>query len=91
MPLYTYTINFTKCHEVIYMFIDHRKVMTCASWIPGLTVAVVKDSQTLFTRGYGKKEINSDTPVTEQTLFQIGSVSKSFAATLLAKQLQNAK
>jgi CubicO group peptidase (beta-lactamase class C family) len=73
------------------MIIVHQKVMTCASKIPGLTVAVVKDSQTLFTRGYGKTDIISNTNVTEQTLFQIGSISKSFAATLLAKQMQEKK
>lgn len=66
-------------------------VMNCAPWIPGLTVSVVKDFQTLFARGYGETVVNSNTPVTEQTLFQIGSISKSFAATLLVKQMEDEK
>lgn len=66
-----------------------QQVMDCAPWIPGLTVSVVKDFQTLFARGYGETVVNSNTPVTEQTLFQIGSISKSFAATLLVKQMED--
>ncbi|XP_062573009.1 protein flp-like [Saccostrea cucullata] len=67
-----------------------NQVMSCASWIPGLTVAVVKDLKTLYTRGYGETMVNSNIPVTDQTLFQIGSISKSFAALLLVKQMEEA-
>ncbi|XP_061174614.1 uncharacterized protein LOC133183706 [Saccostrea echinata] len=67
-----------------------KQVMSCASWIPGLTVAVVKDFETLYTRGYGETMLNSNISVTDQTLFQIGSVSKSFAALLLVKQMEEA-
>lgn len=73
------------------LFLHSLKVMDCAPWIPGLTVSVVKDFQTLFARGYGETVVNSNTPVTEQTLFQIGSISKSFAATLLVKQMEDEK
>lgn len=56
---------------------------------PGLTVSVVKDGHVLFARGYGVTDVLSKTPVTKETLFQIASLSKAFAATLLVKQLEN--
>lgn len=86
-----YTCSFSITPAEYAQAVDQtlQQVMNCATWIPGLTVSVVKDFQTLFARGYGETVVNSNTPVTEHTLFQIGSVSKSFAATLLVKQMED--
>ena len=48
--------------------------------LPGLAVAVVYQGEVVFARGFGVKELGRDDPVDAETLFQIGSVSKSFAA-----------
>ncbi len=48
--------------------------------IPGLAVAVVHEGEVVFARGFGVKEAGRDDPVDARTLFQIGSVTKSFAA-----------
>ena len=48
--------------------------------IPGLAVAVVHEGEVVFARGFGVKEVGRDDPVDARTLFQVGSVSKSFAA-----------
>ena len=48
--------------------------------IPGLAVAVVYNDEVVFARGFGVKELGRDDPVDAHTLFQIGSVTKSFAA-----------
>lgn len=48
--------------------------------IPGLAVAVVHEGEVVFARGFGVKEVGRDDLVDARTLFQIGSVSKSFAA-----------
>ena len=48
--------------------------------IPGLAVAVVHEGEVVFARGFGVKEVGRDDPVEAGTMFQIGSVSKSFAA-----------
>lgn len=55
-----------------------------ANRIPGMAVAIVKDDKVVFLKGYG--ETGSGNPVTPQTQFYIGSVTKSFTA-LAAMQL----
>jgi beta-lactamase class C len=51
--------------------------------IPGMAVGLILDGQPhVFTYGVASKETN--VPVTEATLFEIGSVSKVFTATLAA-------
>ena len=55
-----------------------------ADWeLPGLAVAVVHGDEVVFAEGFGVKELGKDDPVDAHTLFQIGSVSKSFAAAAL--------
>ena len=48
--------------------------------VPGLAVAVVYNDEVVFAEGFGVKELGRDDPVDAHTLFQIGSVTKSFAA-----------
>ncbi len=48
--------------------------------LPGLAVAVVYQDEVVFSRGFGVKELGRPDPIDAETLFQIGSVSKSFAA-----------
>ena len=48
--------------------------------LPGLAVAVVHNNNIVFAQGFGVKEVGRGDPVDAHTLFQIGSVTKSFAA-----------
>lgn len=48
--------------------------------IPGLSVAVVKDDRVIYAKGYGVRELGKPEKVDEQTLFPIGSITKSFTA-----------
>jgi D-alanyl-D-alanine carboxypeptidase len=48
--------------------------------LPGLALAVVKDGRAIKTAGYGVADKARQTPVTPQTVFKIGSVSKQFIA-----------
>lgn len=48
--------------------------------IPGLSVAVVRGGRVLQARGYGRADVDRDEPVTPETVFKIGSVSKQFLA-----------
>lgn len=51
--------------------------------IPGVAVAVVRGDET-YVRGYGEKELGKGDPVTPDTLFAVGSVTKAFTTTAMA-------
>ncbi|WAR16644.1 GIGA6-like protein [Mya arenaria] len=55
---------------------------------PGLAISVVRNGETIFSRGFGVKSLTDPGAVTNQTLFGIASLSKAFAATLLLAQIQ---
>jgi len=52
--------------------------------IPGLAIAIVKDDQVVFAKGYGHSDVEANTPVDTETLFAIGSSTKSFTGALIA-------
>lgn len=49
---------------------------------PGAAVGIVVGDSLAFARGFGVADRVTGEPITPETLFQIGSVSKSFTATL---------
>jgi CubicO group peptidase (beta-lactamase class C family) len=55
-----------------------------ASWdrpgSPGCALAVTQDGKPLYTRGYGYANLDHDIPITPQTVFDVGSVTKQFVA-----------
>jgi CubicO group peptidase (beta-lactamase class C family) len=56
----------------------------------GFSVAVVKNNKIIYTQSFGKKNIEQGLPLTDNTLFRIASISKSFTATSIM-QLVEAK
>lgn len=52
--------------------------------VPGLAVAIVKDGETVFAKGYGVRELGGGATVDEHTLFAIASNSKAFTVAALA-------
>lgn len=52
--------------------------------VPGLSIAIVRNDSVIYARGFGVVELGTRTPVNEETLFEIGSSSKAFTATLVA-------
>jgi CubicO group peptidase (beta-lactamase class C family) len=55
--------------------------------IPGISIAVVRNGHILLARGYGVQRESTGEPMTEETLVDLASVSKSFSA-LAIRQLQ---
>jgi CubicO group peptidase (beta-lactamase class C family) len=51
---------------------------------PGMSVSVVYDGKTWYSAGHGIREAGRSDRVDDETLFQIGSVSKAFTAATLA-------
>ena len=52
--------------------------------IPGLSIAIVRNDSVIYAKGFGVLGAKSATPVDQRTLFEIGSSSKAFTATLVA-------
>ncbi|HTE45049.1 MAG TPA: serine hydrolase domain-containing protein, partial [Gemmatimonadaceae bacterium] len=59
--------------------------------IPGLSVAIVRNDSVIYAKGFGLLGAKSRTPVDERTLFEIGSSSKAFTATLVAMLVGDGK
>jgi CubicO group peptidase (beta-lactamase class C family) len=60
--------------------------------IAGAVIAVVKDGQLLFAKGYGYSDVAKKTPVTpDGTLFRPGSLSKLFTWTAVMQQLEQGR
>ena len=56
---------------------------------PGMAVAVVRDTQVIYAKGFGWADVEARRPVTPETIFYIASTTKSFtglAAALLDEQ-----
>jgi CubicO group peptidase (beta-lactamase class C family) len=47
---------------------------------PGAAVMIVKGDSVVFARGYGLADLGTREPITTRTLFNLGSISKTFVA-----------
>lgn len=50
---------------------------------PGCALAVVTDGRIVYQRGYGMASLELSVPITPETVFDIGSAEKQFAAALM--------
>jgi len=63
-----------------------EELMT-SSGIPGMAVAVVQGGKTIYARGFGVRDTRSGAAVDQNTVFQLASLSKPIAATVVARQV----
>ena len=52
--------------------------------LPGLSIVIVKDGKVVWMKGYGVRDIETNKPVDENTLFMIASNTKLFTGSSLA-------
>lgn len=57
----------------------------------GLSVAVVKKGELIYTHSFGLKDIESNTPLSNNDIFRIASISKSFSATAIMQLVEQGK
>ncbi len=62
------------------------------SWkVPGLAIAVVKDGETIYAKGFGFRNAAGKLPVTPKTVFSIGSCTKAFTTFVMATLVDEGK
>lgn len=59
--------------------------------IPGLVYGVVEDGRLVYVRGLGVQDLESNRPVTAETLFRIASMTKAFTALTVLKLRDDGK
>jgi N-acyl-D-amino-acid deacylase len=59
--------------------------------IPGMAVAVIRNGGVIKAQGYGLANVEHDAPVTDQTMFQSGSLGKQFTAVAVMLQVEDGK
>jgi beta-lactamase class C len=55
----------------------------------GSAIAVIKEDSVIYLNGFGKRSISEPHPVTTETVFRIGSVSKGFGGILAGMLVQD--
>lgn len=50
---------------------------------PGMAVLIAKGDEVIFAKGYGVANLSTGEPITTKTLFNLGSISKTFVATAI--------
>lgn len=76
----------------IFTGLDETIATWLTAWkVPGLALAVVKDGEMIFSRGYGKRNLTNGDDVTPQTIFALGSGTKAFTAATVAMLVDEGK
>ncbi len=60
------------------------------SGIPGLAVVAVWRGEVVFAKGYGERVLGEGAPIDPDTVFQLASLSKPIAATVVARRVGGA-
>jgi len=59
--------------------------------IPGLSISVVNDKKIVYSKGFGARLLAENKPATAETLFGVGSVTKSFTALAIMQLVEEGK
>jgi CubicO group peptidase (beta-lactamase class C family) len=72
--------------------IDEAATKALAAFhVPGVAIGVVQGDTVLMTKGYGLRDVDKNLPVTEKTLFAIGSCTKAFTAFVISQLEEEGK
>lgn len=65
---------------------------TMQDWnVHGVAIAIVKNGDVIYSRGFGKRDVAGDQDVTSQTLFAIASCTKAFTTASMALLVDEGK
>lgn len=70
---------------------DYVRAQLASRHLPGVSVAVIKDGRLVKAEGYGVASLELDAPATSRTVYEIGSISKQFAADAILLLVEDGK
>ncbi len=56
--------------------------------VPGMSIAVLKEGEVVYAEGFGARDVEKGLPATPDTLYGIGSCTKSFVATAVMQLVE---
>ena len=59
--------------------------------VPGMAIAIVKNKEVIYAKGFGYRDVEKQLPVTADTLFAIGSSTKAFTTFVLGTLVDEGK
>ncbi len=59
--------------------------------VPGMAIAIVKGKEVIWSKGFGKRDVEKQLPVTPDTIFAIGSSTKAFTTFTLGTLVDEGK
>lgn len=59
--------------------------------IPGLTIAIIQEGELAYSGGFGARNLERNLPMTENSLFGIGSITKSFTTLAIMQLVEQGK
>ena len=68
--------------EKLIAFAEEARSLTR---VPGVALAVVQDGKVVLEKGLGVRELGKNEPVTPETLFMIGSMTKPLTSLMMAR------
>lgn len=87
-----HTYTYAQVGEIDLKELDKYIENARSEWqIPGMAVAIVKDGEIVFAKGYGMRNLETNKKVDEHTLFAIASNSKAFTSAALSMLVDEGK
>jgi D-alanyl-D-alanine carboxypeptidase len=59
--------------------------------LPGFSVGVVQDQELIWSKGYGFADVTNRIPATDQTLYRVASITKTFTATAVMQLVEQGR
>jgi CubicO group peptidase (beta-lactamase class C family) len=76
----------------IFNLEQHIEEQMKATHVPGLSMAIVKDQEIIYARGFGVTSVeDGGLAVTPRTLFRVGSVTKPMTGTMIMRLVEQGK
>jgi len=81
----------TSVQDPLQAFKQHIEGLQKKYNIPGMSVAILQNQQTIFAEGFGYADLENKIPATADTPYNIASLTKPFAAAILMKLVEEGK